>query len=207
MKRFIFAVSCLYVFTPLFADLPTRSQTHKWGLQFKIDENLSFQDLQGMMMSGQYFFKPQFGIRFGIDGNIGMSTKTHDSSSLESKIENWKISLTSQAIWIYGHKRAFFYWGVGPFLTKAKEQGTKTIPSGMQQGQSYWSRQKSLLLGINLIAGAEYFIADDISLLLEYGLVAGQEHQNLDFPDQSEFRSFVAVVEPQSLKFGVSVYF
>ncbi len=207
MKRFIFAVSCLYVFTPLFADMPTRSQAHKWGLQFKIDENLSFQALQGLMMSGQYFIKPHFAIRFGMDGSLNTLTRKQDNRQQKSTRDSWRMSLATQAIRIYGQERAFFYWGVGPYWSKTHEEGAKEIPDGWDEGERRWSVSESDLFGINLVAGAEYFVAERISLLFEYGLVAGQENHNLDFPDVSEWKTSTVVVEPQSLKFGVSIYF
>ncbi len=187
------------------AIMPT---AHNWGLQFKVDENLSIKDLQGLIISGQYFIRPRFAVRLGVDGGVNSSSSDWDESSYQQKTLDWKAAISAQALWYYGPKRALFYWGIGPwFSTMYNDNSIVSFSRTIDGSIRRWGTLKSVAMGVNAVAGAEYYLTARIAVMLEYGILFYQENQKVYLDDTPEWPSSLKAITSLPLKFGVAIYF
>ena len=188
-----------------------------WALQFEISDNFTLTSFQGTILSVKYHLDTQKALRLGTSIDLFTGTKKDNNDGpgyadgTKENASTYDITITFQYVrYPQSKRRVLFFYGAGPFLEYKSDSYTykkENSYSDQEHEETIWG------LGISGIIGGEWFVTQDISLLGEYGAKAGyyssknshEEENGYDGVDEIEVQEFI--LEPLSVKFGVSVYF
>ncbi|MGE5621095.1 MAG: hypothetical protein ACM3U0_00845 [archaeon] len=201
------------------------------ALQFQIGSNFSLSSFQGSVISYKHHFSRDKALRIGLsvyvdgtksDGSSEMFTVDRDSlvtgSQNAAKRKENSIQLNTQFIWYLNPgEKLLIYGGAGPFLTygygKVNTENKSNDPfikdkSLNEQKSSTWSP------GVKGEIGVEWFAAQNISLLAEYGLMASYSWTETEitstyplYVQKSNNKLEGWNVRNDTVKFGVTLYF
>ena len=188
---------------------------------FGIDKDLYIESFLGSVFSGKKHFSKSSAIRGGISLALN-ADKAESGSALvsepvepESKNEllNYSITLSFDYLKYFNStSRVFFFAGVGPQISYFWEETTYY----KKENNSFWnpnreSQRNKWSIGIHTTLGIECFLAQNISLLAEYGLsfvydMSKKEYHTID--SSKSFQETEAIrIQPHSTRLGVSFYF
>ena len=191
----------------------------KYALQFQISDNFNLTNFQGTTFSGKYHFSDRDAIRLGLSLDIGKADSDAETNQFDSvnvaevsyNSNNFSVTLKSQYIrYFVETDNIAFYGGTGPFVTYSTLK-TEEETTGTPSDKNYKVTNDSFILGVDFIAGVEWFFIKNMSLSAEYGFsfsyrsrTAKREIDNGLYSDSNEklYR-----FSGNDINFGISVYF
>ncbi len=194
------------------------SLSGKFALQFQVADNFQLSSFQGATLSGKYNINRFSAVRIGFSVNLINGNNNQFQQYLDTAVYNGSdggdhvtgFNLNTQYLYyIETLNEIFFYCGTGPNFgyTFAKQNNHMTT-----QDTSFDANQttKTLEIGLDILAGAEWMFSKRMSLSAEYGLsfyyIKTRYYRNdpARFAQANE-KSFN--IRPANIKFGLSVYF
>lgn len=198
------------------ADLP-------WSLQFQIRDSFQLSNFDGLGVSLGRSLGEQSMLRLGVtvgafSGDDDVANAFADSTETQARNEDNSYSLSVSAVLIRkasGLRRAFAYWGIGPFATMSTQDNDRFVTQ--ENGQRFVEERDRNLrsLGLRAVLGVEVRILPELSLHGEYGLDASRttdrvesasfvdgESTQLQTVDDTEYS-----LRQRNLLFGVSLFF
>jgi len=209
----MFNVSALLVFSILVPNLiaqQTAQHEGKYALQFQIGQNFNLTSFQGATISGKYNFSEQDAVRLGVTINTNSqdnnylynnSTWNQTASNSSSTTDN-NYMLSAQYLRNnYYDGSIVFYYGGGPNISYAFNLNTTfAYGSGTRSADTKW------IYGLTGLAGVEWYFIKNMSLSAEYGITFNYYDEVISGGGQ-ENRIKGTQYVPNSVKFGLSVYF
>ena len=200
----------------------------KWALQFEIDRSFDLSGFQGNTLSIKKHTADnrayRLGLTFFLDFGDSETFRILNDTILnpgEREFENSRLSISFQKIY-YARTDASInvFYGFGPALS-FQHSNTESVSYNRSRTQARFSNSTndSWSAGITGVFGAEWFFAENMSLLGEYNTVANYR--------QSKRENLTRIVEGSTIlnssftedktdsfrlsssrvKFGLSVYF
>ena len=190
----------------------------KFALQFQIKDNFQLTNFQGSVLSGKYHFSSRDAVRLGLeiffgDSEAEVEVNNLDSNTVDQSAEDsnrFGFAVNSQYIhYIRGTDDISLFGGVGPFFQHYKSTSTREILQDEVE-KTIDSETSNFSVGIDFIAGVEWWFHKFMSLSAEYGLEFSYSSSNSEFKDDSldgeaERTSFN--ISGNYINFGLSVYF
>lgn len=242
MKISLFAIVLFIAFTAQQMNAQTQTSSPEnlsdssRALQFQIANNFQLTSFQGTVFSYMHHINKEAALRFGLSISVGgtNSDNTHDGFSTigdslfqrslgNSDTKNHSFQLSAQLIRYFNPGgKLLLYGGAGPFLlydysyTKSESvekisyQGLLNPP----RTTSTESKNRGWSPGIMGVFGVEWFAAQGISLMAEYGLQASykwgkSESKSVAYSDitTSNSKQEGWNLGASRVKFGLSLYF
>ena len=191
----------------------------KFALQFQISDNFNLTNFQGTTFSGKYHFSKRDAIRLGLSLDFGKSDADAETNQFDSvtvaevnyNSNNFSITFRSQYIRYFVETDGIaFYGGTGPFVTYSTSTN-ESETTGSPDDKYYKDTNDNFILGVDFIAGVEWFFIKNMSLSAEYGFnfsyrsrTAKREVDNGLYSNSNEklYR-----LSGNDINFGISVYF
>jgi hypothetical protein len=143
----------------------------RWSLNFHMDEDFSWDQANGNLVSGQYFFKSDLAFRFGVGGEYSYYTLERDRVRPDNKPTSKMISVDLYPTLLFYQKSVpfKFYWGLGPVLgLEFNEDKTEQRENGGAWQLMQKTETESYNLGLQGIVGAEWRFRNWLFLFMEY---------------------------------------
>jgi len=191
----------------------------KFALQFQISDNFQLSNFQGTTFSGKYHFSKMDAIRAGLSIDFGRSDADAETNQFDSvnvaevsnNSNNFSMTLKSQYIRYFVETDDIaFYGGIGPFVTysTSKNEGEAT---GTPNDKHYKDISDNFILGVDFIAGVEWFFIKNMSLSAEYGFnfsyKSRTSEREIDNSIYSDSNEIVYRFSGNDINFGITVYF
>lgn len=206
---------------------PVNHSIHKGSkaLQFRVANNFTLSDFQGIAFSGKKHISENSAVRLGIDLNIEFSTSDRDVRRYyqDTTLTTTKDDISKQMFimriqymrYLELEKSVKFFWAAGPTaqfnreITKTEYyDGYRDVSFDLKDEYKYWS------VGGSGALGAEWFANPNISFHSEYVIsmiydwrkikndnIAGTD-LNSDLSKLKRFHIYAT-----GINFGLSVYF
>lgn len=191
----------------------------KFALQFQISDDFQLSNFQGTTFSGKYHFGKMDAIRAGLSIDFGNSDGDAETNQFDSvnvaevnyNSKNFSVTLKSQYIRYFVETDGIaFYCGTGPFVTYSTYTN-ESETTGTPNDKHYKETNNNFILGVDFIAGVEWFFLQNMSLSAEYGFnfsyrsrTSEREMDNNLYGNSSEklYR-----FSGNDINFGITVYF
>ena len=189
----------------------------KFAVLFQVNDFLSFSGFDGATFSGEYFFNEKSGLRIGVSTaylNSDVSTSSFVNDTLQySKPGNGdRTKIGFSAIFVRNlieKNNLSFFAGVGISYWYNKSNSENTDWTGKENIDSSLNA-----FGIPFVAGVEWFVKDNISLSLEYGVSLNYqkgERTQTRISDSNTVRNYSVnksyELDTENIKMGLAVYF
>ena len=190
----------------------------KFGMQFQISNNFTLSDFQGTVISGKYQFSMRDAIRLGVSLNLGESDLESDVNYIDTALvsnakqdeSRFDIIINTQYIrYINVSESIAFLGGVGPFI-KLSDITRERVTSLEGIEEKSESQTNGFSLGLDLIAGVEWWFNKSMSLSAEYGLnfeYRSMESNNKDDEKEIKTETTSTYLTGNRIRFGITVYF
>lgn len=191
----------------------------KFALQFQISDNFNLTNFQGTTFSGKYHFSSRDAIRLGLslefgDSDADAETNQFDSvnvAELNSSSNYFSMTLRSQYIrYFVETDNIGFYGGAGPFVTYSTSSNESTT-TGTPSDKHLKDTSNNFILGVDFIAGVEWFFTKNMSLSTEYGFNfsyrSRSSEREIDSVLYSDTNQKLYNLSGNDINFGISVYF
>jgi len=191
----------------------------KFALQFQISDNFQLSNFQGTTFSGKYHFGKMDAIRAGLSIDFGRSDGNAETNQFDSinvaevsyNSNNFSMTLKTQYIRYFVETDDIaFYGGIGPFVTYSTSRN-ESETTGTPNDKHYKDTIDNFILGVDFIAGVEWFFIKNMSLSAEYGFnfnyksrMVEREIDNSIYSDSNEK---VYRFSGNDINFGITVYF
>lgn len=184
-----------------------------WALMFQIDKNFTLKDFSGTLISFQRTLSNRNAIRWGLNLDGGYSEQKNNPTQ-KTTTGNFHIGVSMDYLW-YAHVShdIRFYYGLGPIVGFGYDHTKNSQNSGVNvTKQTTVSEQ----IGLNGVAGVEWFVKPRISLVAEYVPALTGQYQskvnkiintNADTSIRTKTSSTDIHLGSMPVRFGVSVYF
>lgn len=195
--------------TPIYSQLGKGNS----ALQFQINQNFSLKSFSGTLLSFQKVLSQRNAIRWGLS-LTGAFANEQVNLDTRAKSGNINATVSMNYLW-YAHlqRRIRFYYGLGPRLLFGYQNNWQNGDSGSLVGRTITTNEG---IGIEGVAGVEWFVNRHISLTAEYlELVEGQRIFSINKHDigstgsdiRSTRTSTMISVRAEPVRFGISIYF
>lgn len=193
-----------------------------WSLQFGIQSYFRLGAADGFLISCKRHYSPNSAIRFGLTvrGNLANNEDDDRSNQGQSttyrEVDGYSGSFDLVAAYLHfanPQRRVKLYYGLGPFVggsrSRSDFKSTKN-DFGTRSTESTWRHSYSVYIGVRGLLGTEWFVAENISLLAEYGVSIRYLY---DYYEDFSGRRFSSDITrsfeflPRGVLFGLSVYF
>ena len=189
----------------------------KFAVLFQVNDFLSFSGFDGATFSGEYFFNEKSGLRIGVStayANSDLSTSSFVNDTLQSSEPGNRdqIKIGFSAIFVRNiiEKNNFsFFAGAGISYSYSKSNSEDIDWTG-KENNDYSLRA----FGVPFVAGVEWFVKDNISLSLEYGVSLNyqkEERTQTRISDSNNVRNYSVnksyEMDTENIKMGLAVYF
>jgi hypothetical protein len=190
----------------------------KFALQFQINENFRLSNFQGTVLSGKYHFSRRDAIRIGVSLYLRGSDAEYeinyfDTTAVDnSKLDDNKFEIivnTQYIRYLNVSESIAFFGGVGPFFSYTDGTNERVISVGGIEKKSE-SQINGYGIGLDLIAGVEWWFHKQMSLSAEYGIqFAYRSSENIIRDEEKEGKTEYTTYDltGNQINFGVSVYF
>ncbi|MDH3267831.1 MAG: hypothetical protein OEM46_03145 [Ignavibacteria bacterium] len=191
----------------------------KFALQFQISDNFQLSNFQGTTFSGKYHFGKMDAIRAGLSIDFGKSdgdaeTNQYDSVNVAEasyNSNNFSMTLKTQYIRYFVETDGIaFYGGTGPFVTYSTSTN-ESETTGTSNDKHYKDMSDNFILGVDFIAGVEWFFIKNMSLSAEYGFNfsyrSRSSERRIDNGLYSDSNEKVYRFSGNDINFGITVYF
>jgi len=198
-----------------------RPETHSLykgskSLQFRIGNDFSLTNFDGLSFSGKKHYSGKSAIRLGLDVSASIThSQSRNQESNTSSNNNDRQEITLNALYIYypNPEGIFkFYWGIGPSVGFYRTHSNGwSISYGLERTirtETRWS------FGGLVVMGAEWFANRNLSIHAEYNIFAyySQYNDNRrtisgDTSTYNKWKSYSGYIESEYVNFGLSVYF
>jgi len=212
---FLFSVPSTYSQSTSYLD----SLDGKFALQFQISDNFNLTNFQGTTFSGKYHFGKMDAIRAGLSidfGNSDADAETNQFDSVNvaeanSSSNYFSITLKTQYIrYFVETDNIAFYGGTGPFVTYSTSSNESTT-TGTPSDKHLKDTSNNFVLGVDFIAGVEWFFTKNMSLSAEYGFNfsyrSRTSEREIDNGLYSDSNQKLYSFSGNDINFGISVYF
>lgn len=209
-----------------------------WAFQFQVNNNFTLGSFQGAIISVKRHYADNKAIRLGIGLNFGVSNNDASSDIFRSdtitgsqmlmeSLKNQSMQIIAQYLFYPSPTASInIFMGAGPlvqFFSRHAESDRVSTYAGLPDvfTANMIENTKEWSIGANAIAGAEWFVTNNISFHAEYG--ASIQHKWTKRTTSVENRStspgYVSSKQNEestgkgwnftgtSVKFGLSVYF
>lgn len=195
-----------------------------WAFQFLIDENFKLSAFRGSTISVKRHFSDKRAIRLGLELNAVVSDADEsilNDRELKSKADNELITISAYyTIYPSPGKDVNLFYGAGPKVGFSLSGSTVTVVRDVGTSTRIKSDESSWSAGITGILGVEWFATRSVSLTAEYSSIF--EYQSISIERTDELKTGTGNFEitnkterdvknfrfnPESVKFGLSVYF
>jgi hypothetical protein len=212
---FLFSVSSTYSQSTSYLD----SLDGKYALQFQISDNFNLTNFQGTTFSGKYHFSSRDAIRLGLSidfGNADLDAETNQFDSVNvaeanSSSNYFSMTLKTQYIrYFVETDNIGFYGGAGPFITYSTSTN-ESKTTGTPNDNHYTDTSNNFVLGVDFIAGVEWFFTKNMSLSAEYGFnfsyKSRTSEREIESGPYSNSNQKLYSFSGNDINFGISVYF
>ena len=186
----------------------TRMNPGKWALMFQIDKNFTLKDYSGALISFQKTLSERNAVRLGL--NLSGGYKEQKSSATQKTTTgNFHIGVTLNYLW-YAHvsNNIRFYYGLGPIVAFGYDHTKNSQNSGANIEKQTTLTEE---IGLDGVAGVEWFVRPRISLLAEYvPSLTGKFKSTVNkstFAAKTKSSESDIHLGPLPVRFGVAVYF
>jgi hypothetical protein len=198
----------------------------KFALQFQISENFTLTSFQGATLSGKYHPGKRSALRLGIElfsnnWNYDSEENTIDTSNVNFWTKGNEdgnyigITINFQYLaYLVSMEDIGFYFGSGPTFSYGKWEKEDGYSYSIPNDFSASSSDKSIWIGLDVIAGIEWSFYRNMSLSAEYGLEFSYRHGTEKYSTKNEFKTTTNERTYESfnigadyVNFGISVYF
>ncbi|HKI47171.1 MAG TPA: hypothetical protein VKA08_17705 [Balneolales bacterium] len=189
------------------------TNTGDWALMFQIDQNFTLKDFSGALISFQKTLSNRNAVRWGLSLNGGYNEQKNNPPQ-KTTTGKFHIGVYMNYLW-YAHinHEIRFYYGLGPTVSVGYNHTKDSQNSGINI-----MKQNTLSEGVGLegVAGVEWFVRPRISLLAEYvpaltGKYTSTTNKTLNTASGVSTRSKTSTTDIHfgslPVRFGVSVYF
>ena len=193
-----------------------------WSLQFGIQSSFRLGVFDGYLISCKRHYSPNSAIRLGLTVRGDLADCDDDDRwdrGLDfryKEVDGYSVSFSLVAAYQYyanPQRRVKLYYTLGPSVGGSRSRSDSEITqnrSGILSKATTWRYSYSVYAGLLATLGTEWFVAENISLLAEYGVTirylygyqedASGSHFSSDIDRRFEFI-------PRGVLFGLSVYF
>lgn len=191
----------------------------KFALQFQISDNFNLTNFQGTTFSGKYHFSKMDAIRAGLSIDFGKSDLDAETNQFDSvnvaevsyNSNNFSITFKSQYIRYFVETDGIaFYGGTGPFVTYSTSTN-ESETTGSPDDKYYKDTNDNFILGVDFIAGVEWFFIKNMSLSAEYGFNfsyrSRTSERKIDNSLYSDTNEKLYRFSGNDINFGITVYF
>ncbi len=185
----------------------------KWALLFQIDNNFTLKDFSGTLISLQKNLSSQKAVRWGLSLDGGYNEQKNNPNQKKTT-GNADIHISMNYLWYHkAYRHIRFYYGIGPVVGFGYDHSKNSQNSGVNITKQINTSEQ---IGLNGVAGVEWFVKPQISLLAEYvpemtgnfssnftktsNSTTGASSRNKTSARGIQFHSI-------PVRFGVSVYF
>lgn len=190
-----------------------KSAKGKWALMFQIDKNFTLKDFSGSIISVQRNLSNDNAIRLGLNLSGGYNVQRNNPTEKKTT-GTFHIGISTDYLWyIYANQEVRFYYGIGPDLAFGYNHVKNSQNSGVIVSKQINKTEK---LGINGVAGVEWFVRPQISLLAEYvpaltsnykSTINRTSNTNSGISTRTKTRTNGIHFGPNPVRFGIAVYF
>lgn len=189
----------------------------KYALQFQVYDFFQFDNFQGGVISGKYYFNESTAVRFGTEIGFSNTDSFYDREYFDSENEfednreedriNIDFRLQLLIIEKLSADDIYFYFGGGPSIGFASQKLKVESQAGEAVTMSKSDRVTNSY-GFNVVAGTEWFFSKSMSLSLEYDtafIFAVSEEKSED--DYSKFKRTDEAfrIRSNQVKLGLSI--
>ncbi len=186
----------------------TKMNPGNWALMFQIDKNFTLKNYSGALISFQKTLSDRNAVRLGLNLNGGYNEQK-SSATQKTTTGKFHIGVSMNYLW-YAHvsNNIRFYYGLGPIVAFGFDHTKNSQNSGANI-----TKQTTLTeeIGLDGVAGVEWFFRPRISLLAEYVPSLTGKFQSTVNKSTFAARTKSSVSDihfgPLPVRFGVSVYF
>lgn len=194
-----------------------------WSLQFAIDQNFDLNSFAGANLSCKKHMSEKTAFRLGLSlaGRLGNSD-IHESDDggpvyfvRDEDLDRDYFSGNLNLLWInYANPddRLVFFYGLGPQIGYSRDKRELSVESEVNNLDKDY--RWSMSAGFRGALGVEWFVANGVSLLAEYGTSLQYEYSEYEqlreheqSTDRREQISRELRVLADAVRLGVSVYF
>lgn len=184
---------------------PAVGRRSDWALNFQIGEEFKLESFQGMMISATRHHTRSSAVRLGLDLSITSSENKDDGETVRESSSRRAELVVHFMRYPSGRSKPILYWGFGPFISYAASE-YETHSTG-ESGSSQRQEGLAWSVGASGVLGVEWLVAQNVALLVEYGVSADYEKQTEErCSDSSEQESKSFNFSSSGVRFGVSVY-
>lgn len=184
-----------------------------WALMFQIDKNFTLKDFSGALISFQKKLSDRNAIRWGLNLNGGYSEQRNNPNQ-KTTTGDAHIGVSMNYLW-YAHisNNIRFYYGLGPLVAFGYNHSKNSQNSGVNVTKQTRLTEE---VGLNGVAGVEWFVRQRISLLAEYipaltgqyqSTVTNSYNYNANIRTRDKISATNIHFGPMPVRFGVAVYF
>ncbi len=222
IKKIFFLLAVVF-FSSAIATFGQTNETNKkdvkkFAVLFQVNDFLSFSGFDGATFSGEYFFNEKSGLRIGVStayANSDLSTSSFVNDTLQSSEpgnrDQMKIGFSAIFVRNIIEKNNFaFFAGGGISYGYSKSNSTSSSLSYSEETNDYSLK----VFGVPFVTGVEWFVKDNISLSLEYGVSLNYQKEErtrtrisdtFSTKDNSTIKGWE--LDTESIKMGLAVYF
>jgi opacity protein-like surface antigen len=186
------------------------------SLQFRIGNDFSLTNFDGLSFSGKKHYSDKSAIRLGLDVSASITHSESRNQVSNTSSNNYdRQELKLNALYIHYPKPGGifkFYWGIGPsFGFYRSYRNGWSSSNGLERTKDTESRWS---IGGLMALGAEWFANSNLSIHAEYNIFAYYSQYNDtrrtisgDTSTYNKWKSYSGYIEPENVNFGLSVYF
>ena len=203
------------VFGSLFGQAAEPSQAipnfKRWSLIFHMNEKFNWTRTNGNLISGQYFIKPDLGIRMGISGNFQYnSANTDGSTHSEARQSRYTAPLNIYTTILFYNRNTpiRFYWGFGPVFGRESAEIKSELRGDDGQWEETSNRETTALqFGAHCVAGVEWRYKDYLFLFLEYNPKFIFRYQETEDLHSDNFQAKTYKIDSSPIGLGIGILF
>lgn len=140
------------------------------GLEFRVGSSFSLGSFEDAHLSWKLLRSPTRGWRFGVSP-VARDERSEYADDRHYQEQTYELEAFAMRLFLSPLRdRTRFYWGLGPLAGASYRETERVQPMPSGPDEVSRSVRRSWHVGARAIVAVEYFFADGLSLMGEYGL-------------------------------------